>query len=106
MPTGARPLGQFDYVNTPATTDEVIGRRPGAKGIRFSFQALVNAVGAILNATPVHSVFGQTGTVSRLYLLAPDGTRHEVVAVLSPYTTPEGAPIYELGIDQNHTPEA
>ncbi len=104
MPTGARPLGQFDFLNAPAPTDEFIGRRPGAKGIRFSVQALIDQVGEELNATQVHSVFGQTGDVSRLFLAAPDGSRHEVVVLVSPFTNPDGSPIYELGIDQNHTP--
>lgn len=91
-----RRLNQFDSV-TPTESDVIVGYRPGSKGIRFTVQQLIDLTPG--GGGAVSSVFGQTGAVVRLFLVAGDGTRHEIVCFLNE-TTGE----YELGVDQNHTP--
>lgn len=85
----------------PAGTDYVIGYRPGAKGIRFAIATLAVKVAELISGSAVTSAFGQTGDVTRLYLVADDGTRLEVRAMLVPGTSP---PVYELQVGQTHTP--
>jgi len=88
-------------VASPAETDYAIGYRPGQKGIRYTIATLAAKVAALIDSSAVTSVCGQTGDVSRIYLVADDGARLELRAFLVPDTSP---PVYELRLDQNHTP--
>jgi hypothetical protein len=87
---------------SPAETDYGIGYRPGLRGIRFTIASIALKVAQMIDSSAVTSAFGQVGDVTRLYLPADDGSRHEVVVRLVQGTSP---PVYEILVDQTHTPE-
>lgn len=90
---------EHELVGQPADSDYGIGYRPGAKGIRYTFASLVAKVAAYIDASAVTSVCGQTGAVTRIFVIADDGSRLELQAFLVPDTDP---PAYELRLGQNH----
>lgn len=87
---------------SPVETDYVIGYRPGVRGIRATIATFALKVAQLIDSSAVTSAFGQVGDVTRLFLPAQDGSRHEVVVRWVEGTSP---PVYELLVDQNHTPE-
>lgn len=102
----SRRLSQFDAV-VPTGTDYVVGYRPGQRGIRSTLTTLASVLGGLVGS--VTSAFGQTGNVTRLFLVADDGTRHEITLFKVQLPPPfDGAPappaVYELRIDQSNTP--
>jgi len=102
----SRRLSQFDAV-VPTGTDYLVGYRPGQKGIRATFATIASVLGSLVGS--VTSAFGQSGNVTRLFLVADDGTRHEITLVKVQLPPPfDGAPappaVYELRVDLNNTP--
>ena len=93
-------LSEFPQ-ESPEESDFVIGYRPGYRGIRVVMSTFVARVAELVGAY-VNRAAGQTGTVTRLFLIADDGSRHEVIVRKAPGITPT---VYELAVDQNHTPE-
>lgn len=93
--TPGKRLNEFSLVD-PQLSDHLLGYR--TNGIRFTIAGLIGLTGGGGGGS-VSSVFGQVGAVVRLFLIAGDGTRHEIVCLKNEETGE-----YELGVDQNHTP--